>query len=88
MLKYTTILESKKFKLSRVKNTTTKKSWYSILYYGYDIFEDKIHYSIMFPEMEKHFGANDKILYTGREWKFKDLKTATKKYRWALLRWA
>lgn len=81
MLKYTTILESKKFKVSKVKNTKTNKSWYSLIYW-YGWFPP-------YPETEQmvnQFGKYKK-LSGGCEWKFSDLDNTIKKYNWALLRW-
>lgn len=82
MLKYQTILESEKFKVSKVKNTTTKKSWYSFIYRSrfYDMTEN--------DQVYEYFGEPYKILYSGREWKFKSLEQAIKKYHWAIMRWA
>lgn len=81
MLKYQTIHESKMFKVSKVKNTTTNKSWYSLIYWGGFILSPKAY------EMGDQIGKF-KRLSNGVEWKFKDLKTATKKYNWLLLKWA
>ncbi len=81
MLKYTTILESKKFKVSKVKNTTTGKSWYSFIYHtGYD--------SHQIMQVCDFLGNDYRFVSNGREWKFKYLEQAKKKYNWALMRWA
>jgi len=82
MLKYTTILESKKFKLSKVKSTIHKKVWYSLIWKcGWDTPYSEI------TEKTKQFGKC-KSLSNGVEWKFKNESTAYKCYNWALLRWA
>lgn len=81
MLKYKTILESKMFKVSKVKNTTTNKSWYSLIY-------NMSYNSHEVLQICSFFGDNYKYTSVGREWKFKDLNTVIKKYNWAILRWA
>lgn len=78
MLKYTTILESNKFKLSKVKNTKNQSVWYSLL-------TDPWHDSIV--EIKSQFGK-PKSIESGYEWKYYNRKIATKKYNWALLRWS
>lgn len=86
MLKYTTILESKKFKVSKVKNTTTGKSWYSFIHsidYSFTVVAQSEREQII-----QYLGENYKLLNNGREWKFKYLEQAKKKYNWALMRWA
>lgn len=88
MLKYTTILESKKFKLSKVKNTTTGKSWYSFIHYTYSTYSYSAPGFLEKEQIIEYLGKNYKLVYSGREWKFKDLEQATKKYNWALMRWA
>ena len=84
MLKYQTILESKKFKVSKVKNTTTGKSWYSFIYH--------VRYSFAGAnerdQVVDYLGENYKVIQSGREWRFKTLEPAVKKYNWALMRWA
>lgn len=81
MLKYQTIFESSTFKLSKVKNTTTNKSWYSLLY--------RCGWYPKYPisdQMVNSLGPC-KFIDVGMEWKIKDRKVAIKKYNWSLLKW-
>lgn len=85
MLRYSTIKECDKFKLSRVTNSKNSKSYYSVLLkdssFGrqFTLDDYKSMLSVLSP-LGKIYR-----LETGNEWRFNSRKTAEKKYIWALL---
>jgi len=87
MLSYQTIIESSRFKLSKVKNTTSEKSWYSIIY-TIRSNETFTTYSQTVGELRAYFGKEGTVQHGNAvEWKFKSKKIATKHYNWIRLKW-